>query len=328
MNKERRENQELVLMTELLREKLDTFRPSVHAKEAIYNRLVKGGGKARAKHWYAEVWLILRRASLTASVSFGVLLFGMTTGYAYFSPNVNSENPLFVLKKSVETVEYFLAFSNEDKIKKLVKFSRKREEEIDNLAGKGVKDVYAIKEIERNVAQANTSLEKVVDPKEKEFLYVMVNGKEVNVADFEEDLTEEPFDKDVEEIDDLEEEKDAPVKLPIGIVKPFVINELAPVPALEKTPVDTGGGFEKEFAPLLELGGGGDADYSLPLLTPKVEVQDSCFDLCETGEVQKCGDGGVQTCGNFDKDSCYEWSSCKVPDLPDGYSLDDFEWDL
>lgn len=312
-----RENKEMMLMEELLREKLDTFRPSVHAKEAIYTRLINRRVKTRAKHWYVEVFLILKRASMTATVTFGVLIFGMTSSYAYFSPNVNSESSLYFLKRSVESVEYSLAFSEENKIEKLVKFTYKREKEIEVLAGKGIKDVYAIKQIEKNIAEANLLLEKVEDVEVKKDLFVKVNGEEVNVADFEKELEEE-----VEEVE--EEKKAVPIKLPVGIVKPFVIKELAPMPALEEAAPEKSADSIQLYSLPIKDGMGGGYDTAA---APKV-IPDVCFDLCSSGEIQQCGDGTVKTCGNFDKDECYEWSVCKAPVLLKGYQLDDFEWDL
>lgn len=294
-------------MEELLREKLNTFRPSVYAKESIYNRMVQKSQKkhkSQTKHWYTEMFLILRRASMTASVTFGVLIFGMTTSYAYLSPNVNSESSLYFLKRSVESVEYSLAFSGEAKVEKLVKFTYRREKEIDVLANKGIKDTYGIGQVKRNIAEANVLLETIADEEVKQELYVKVNGEEVDVSDFEQEIEEE-----------FEVEMDDVVPIPVLYEEEYeeVEYEELVVPVIVPNPVSE----EELVAPIIEV-----TEYEQEI------IMDSCFDRCTNGDIQQCGGGATKTCGDFDDNGCYEWGACKALVLPDGYIFDDFEWDL
>ncbi len=304
------------LIQDLLSEKLSSFRPSVSFKENTYNGLLKKMSPEKSWSFSFPRWVSAGTATLVVFLSFGI-----TTGYAYFSPNVNSESNLYFLKKSVENVEYNLAFSEEDKIKTLVKFNEKRKEEIAVLAQEGVEDRVAIKEIEGNLNKSVLLLGKIKDPKVKEELLVLIQPTTAAAA------------KPIEEVEDKEEDEkpviveEDPKKTPIwnlGIILPPqpTLNLSKEVLKLEVGDDDQGddekyevedyesedfGDYEEsydsvEFEPV----------YFNPVL-PSIEPLDLeeavCRQVCKSGATQFCK-GGTQTCGDFDKDGCTEWGKC------------------
>lgn len=312
------------LIEDLLSEKLSSFRPSVSFKENTYNRLLKKMSPQKSWSFNFHRWISVGTASLAV-----FLCLGVTTGYAYFSPNVNSESNLYFLKKSVENVEYNLAFSEEDKIKTLVKFNEKRKEEIAVLAQEGIEDKIAIKEIEGNLNKSVLLLGKIKDPKVKEELLVLIQPTTTAAA---KQSIEEVDDKDEDEKPVIVEED--PKKTPIwnlGIILPPqpTLNLSKDVLKLEVG--DDGEEDESAEADGLGMGDGGDFgdDYEVdfgdaleqaaPAITPlqpiiepldwDVELEPVCRQTCKSGATQLCK-GGTQTCGDFDKDGCTEWGKC------------------
>ncbi len=307
------------LIEDLLSEKLSSFRPSVSFKENTYNGLLKKMSPEKSWKFDFQRWISVGTASL------GMVLFlGVTTGYAYFSPNVNSESNLYFLKKSVENVEYNLAFSEEEKIKTLVKFNEKRKEEIAVLAQEGIEDKIAIKEIEGNLNKSVLLLGKIKDPKVKEELLVLIQPTTTAAA---KQPIEEVDDKDEDEKPVIVEED--PKKTPIwnlGIILP-------PQPTLnlskEVLKLEVGDDSDEEASSdesVDEKYDAGDVEESAEVefapiyfnpLTPTfepldldVEVEEAvCRQVCKSGATQLCK-GGVQTCGDFDKNGCTEWGKC------------------
>lgn len=307
------------LIEDLLSEKLSSFRPSVSFKENTYNGLLKKMSPEKSWRFDFQRWISVGTASL------GVFLcLGVTTGYAYFSPNVNSESNLYFLKKSVENVEYNLAFSEEEKIKTLVKFNEKRKEEIAVLAQEGIEDKIAIKEIEGNLNKSVLLLGKIKDPKVKEELLVLIQPTTTAAA---KQPIEEVDDKDEDEKPVIVEED--PKKTPIwnlGIILP-------PQPTLNLSKdvlkLEVGDDSDEEASSdesVDEKYDAGDVEESAEVefapiyfnpLTPTfepldldVELEEAvCRQVCKSGATQLCK-GGAQTCGDFDKNGCTEWGKC------------------
>lgn len=316
------------LIEDLLSQKLASYRPTVSFKEASYQRLLKrvGGGEIFAFNWkvFASIsrWLSAGTATLVLVMSLGV-----TTGYAYFSPHVTSQSSLYFLKKSVEKVEYELAFSEEDKIKTLIKFNDRREEEIEILAKSGIEDKVAMKEIEQNLKESIVLLEKIEDVEIKKELYVLIEPPVAAAA------KEETPVKDIEDEDDGDDSGDddgTPTKYPIIVDEPVEENDeggagwnfgiiLPPAPKMEISEDlfnygdGVGGGEEAEDAAEAEdYDYGDDAfEYILEERAPLiVEPQVICKSACKTGASQACDGKGVQYCGDFDKNGCDEWGKC------------------
>lgn len=325
MNKKTHKEEELI--QQLLSKKLRTYRPDVRRKEMIYQRVVEGRGFG--------LWLRgLQRsfAALTMGVLF--LSFGLTTTFAYYSPQVNSESALYPLKLAVEDVEYSLTFQQEVKVEKLLKFNDKRKSEIAVLSEEGVEDVVGKKAIEENLVEAKVLVKEVENVKIKSNLLVLINKQEESLKEGDTVIVEEEPEVPEEPVEEVKSPIDVLVDIPAAIVLPGLSKEkeepaeapaeepAAPVfenslkvesllksDAIESEPEPVTK-EEPVVEPLPKF------DYQpVPIYIPELEksAEPVCKNQCKPDEEQKCADGLVQYCQDYNGDGCYEWGQCYLP---------------
>jgi hypothetical protein len=334
------------LIEDLLRQKLRRYRPRVQFKEELYHRLAHD--HLMDKRWVFKLshyFHIFKRVSVSGALLVFISVFSLTTSYAYFSPTVTPESPLFSLKKSVEGVDLALSSSPESKVEKLVKFTERRKVERKYLRKIGVnKSQKTDHEIHTNLAEAaqllaeidSTSLNTMVaDSVEKE-------GLVEEFATYAElgfpVLATEPTDPNDTVAGsasgsgiDIDPDDIPNVTIPATL--PAVV-----VPTIN--PLD----YEQEFDDDSgDYGMGGAYDTadsyaeSAPSAAPSYEMAPakaysaptvSCSSECSPGVTYQCGIGGFQGCRDLNGDGCYEFDKCVEPELPLGVNLDDYEWEL
>jgi len=113
-----------------------------------FNRFLKG--------WLRQFFLLS-----------GVLIFGMASTYAYISPEVNRENNLYFLKRTLEEIELGAAFSDEKKTEKFLKMADRRLEEVRTLSKKGIIDTKGIEEMRENTKKAEEIVAQISEKKRK-----------------------------------------------------------------------------------------------------------------------------------------------------------------
>ncbi len=172
-NKKQSLKAEKEIMKKALLKEFNKNKPNPIFRDILFTRLVNKylHKQDKGKHekgffvlFFRSVFLGMRSFSFLLSLVILTVSMGITTGYAYISPNVNRESNLYFLKRFVEEIEYDLTFSDEGKVKKNIKFAERRLEEVVVLADGGVVDKASLNEISANINEAIEIVDQIEDP--------------------------------------------------------------------------------------------------------------------------------------------------------------------
>lgn len=175
--KEQLSAKERLLMEDLLHEKFEEQHPDPVFKTALFGKLAREYHREQKRQQQKSegFWENLGRAlqfwfrsfTFLTSLTFLIIAFGVTAGYAYLSPNVNRESHIYALKTSIESMELALTFSEEGKSEKYMKMAERRFSELEILLEKGVLDTHTLGEVSRNIAEAMEAIDNIEDPAER-----------------------------------------------------------------------------------------------------------------------------------------------------------------
>jgi len=185
-----------LLIQELLREQLDECVLTVSAKEAIYERISTKSYQGFSFN-LKDLWKGAKRASFSVAFTFVIMAFGFTTVYSYQSSNVNENSALYFVKKSIESVEYMFTLSSESKIHKLIKFNRRRFDEIEILKDENDAVFVTVDSMYENLNDADELLKEIDDEDLKNDLEVLIQENSKLIPDFDEGGAE--YEEDVYE---------------------------------------------------------------------------------------------------------------------------------
>lgn len=154
------------LVSELLRERLHKDDPSTQFRDALYGRIMRqqvtrkaGAYLPRSKGHGIFGWIssvaIACLVLLTAS--------GLTTTYAYVSSNVTRQSSLYELKLIVERAELSLSSSPEQQARSLLKFAKRRTDELRTLSFQGKLDTETLAAIVQYTEEALALADKAND---------------------------------------------------------------------------------------------------------------------------------------------------------------------
>ncbi len=145
------------LVTELLQKRLRKDDPTAHFKDALYGRLMRQ--RVHGQHGKSPApWRMGSMFGWMMSVALACLVLligtGITTTYAYVSPSVTRQSSLYALKLIVERAEIALVSSPEDRARSLLKFAKRRTDELRTLSRNGKLDTETLASIVRYTEEA------------------------------------------------------------------------------------------------------------------------------------------------------------------------------
>ncbi len=124
-----------LLIAEILRERLEAVEPRAAFRHELYGRLVREAYLQRERHETNERrgaaaalrdFFLLRRGWTMACCLVLLTASGITTGYAYTSPDVTRESNLYFLKRAVEQAKMLAAATDEEEARAYIDLSARR----------------------------------------------------------------------------------------------------------------------------------------------------------------------------------------------------------
>jgi hypothetical protein len=273
--------------------------------------------------------VLLKPAFSVLMASVLLILISGTTVYAYISPEITRQNSLYILKRTVEKIEYFLTQSIAGRIKKNLYFAERRGKELRSLFMNEKRvDQETGEEIILNLEIAYALVVEIQNKDYEQMAIADINQSFRQIKQEVEMLQKEinPGTGEKQEYQELMEE-----------VKPFA-EEQNNVLFEDNFPLDLcqdecqdearkcqGNGYQlcgdfdqdacTEWGQVNQCGSGWSCRQGS---CQKITL--TCQNECVEGQ-RRCAQAGYQICGNYDQDQCLEWG--KVSDCYAGMACTD-----
>ncbi len=123
-----------------------------------------GAQAAASSFTLFSLFAMKSRKLVTAVLILVVLLGGGLSAYAYESPEVTNGNPLYGLKRTIESIEGSFATNDLAQAEFHLKMALRRVEESKVLASRGIEDTATLAEIDKEAAELWSRFEAIKDP--------------------------------------------------------------------------------------------------------------------------------------------------------------------
>lgn len=149
--------------------------------------------------------LLLRPAFLIGSLVLFLLLTGSigTTVYAFTSPAVNQNHPLFVIKKNLERVELALSATQESKLQVSLKHRQKRLLEIEKIEDRGKINENILSDFNKSAEEILSKAQSVTSLEERGIIMERVGEQNIKIIERLQEVKVKQIQKEEVKIDQL-----------------------------------------------------------------------------------------------------------------------------